>query len=444
MNLPKEIRALSALFPTKLYLVGGAVRDYMLGYQLKDYDFSSSLTGEEVIELLKDTEYVVTPHSLKLGTVGIKINRLNMEYTAFRKDSYALNGAHSPEKVEFKCGIEADVLRRDFTVNALYYDIEEGKIIDLVNGKEDVKNKIIRAVREPQKVIEEDALRILRMVRFAVKLGFNIEEETLKVAKEKASSIKEIAPERIREELNQILIADTDNGVQDAQIRGLELLVKTEAMQYIIPELLECIGVKQPPRHHAYDVYNHILHAVKEAPPRLRLAALLHDIGKPRSIDEEGRMTEHPLVGAHLAKVIMTRLKYSHSEIERTVRLIKHHMFDIKGLQDESTVREFILQNLDILDDLIELKKADHIAHGKKAGVSPSAVRLMDVREEMVRNKVATSLKELPVDGKTLIDLGIAPKIRGKILDSLLEYGAFIGRALSESECISFIKSCIE
>ncbi len=443
MNIPVALKNLATLFPVPLYVVGGAVRDYLLGYKLSDYDLASSLTCEEVMGLLKDTKYKATPHSLKLGTLGVKVDGLTVEYTAFRKDSYSLKGNHLPERVEFNCDIKEDALRRDFTVNALYYDIKNDEIVDLVGGVEDVKNGVIRAVREPKEVIKEDALRILRMVRFSAKLGFKVEENTLRVAKEEVSSLQEIAPERIREEFNKILVADTENGIKDAQIRGLELLIKIGAMQYVVPEILEGIGVKQPPRHHAYDVFGHTMHAVEAAPPHLRLAAFLHDVGKPRAIDEEGRMTEHPLVGAHLTKVIMNRLLYPRQEIEKTVRLVKHHMFDIKCLQDECTVREFILENFDILDDLIALKKADHVAHGKKSGVSPSAVRLSDVREEMLKNKVAFTLKELPVGGKTLIDLGVPPKERGEVLRALLEYGAFIGRALSVEECVSYVKSCI-
>ncbi len=444
MNIPVALKKLATLFPVPLYVVGGAVRDHLLGYKLSDYDLASSLTGEEVMELLKDSEYKVTPHSLKLGTLGIKAGEIIFEYTAFRKDSYSLKGNHLPERVEFNCDIKEDALRRDFTVNALYYDIKNGEIIDLVGGVEDIRKGVIRAVREPQEVIKEDALRILRLVRFSAKLGFNVEEHTLKVATKEVHSLQEIAPERIREEFNKILVADTENGIKDAQIRGLELLVEIGAMKYIVPEILEGIGVKQPPRHHVYDVFGHMMHTVQVAPPGLRLAAFLHDVGKPRAIDEEGRMTEHPLVGAHLTKVIMSRLLYPRQEIEKTVRLVKHHMFDIKCLQDECTVREFILENYDILDDIIALKKADHIAHGKKSGVSPSAVRLSDVRDEMIKNKVALTLKELPVSGKTLIDLGVSPNKRSEVLHSLLEYGAFIGRALSVEECISYIKSCID
>lgn len=444
MIVSEELKKLAEIFPVKLYIVGGAVRDYILGYKLSDVDLSSSLTGEEVMELLKNTEYKATPHSLKLGTLGIKVGGKTMEYTAFRRDSYVGGGAHSPEKVEFHSDINDDALRRDFTVNAVYYDIKEEKIVDLLGGVSDLERKILRTTRLPEKVFEEDALRILRLVRFSAKLGFEIEENTFEEAKKRAYTLKEIAVERLREELNKILVADTENGIAEAHIKGLRLLVEIGAMEYIVPELLECIGVKQPPRHHLYDVYNHIVHTVEVAPPHLRLAALLHDIGKPRSIDERGHMTKHPIIGAPMAKEIMSRLKYSTDEIERVARLVEHHMYDIRCEKDEREVRAFILENIDIIDDLIALKKADHIAHGTMSGESPSGLKIERLKKEMEEAGIAFTLKELPIGGKELIESGVEPSRRGELLNALLEYGAVACKKLSAEECISFINSRID
>lgn len=444
MIVSEELKRLSEIFTAKLYIVGGATRDHLLGYKLSDFDLSSSLTGEEVIELLKGTEFRVTPHSLKLGTLGIKVGKQVMEYTAFRKDSYGEKGVHSPTSVEFKVGIEQDAFRRDFTINAIYYDLTEGKFLDFTGGLKDLENRIVRTTREPKSVFEEDALRILRLVRIASKLGLDIEERTLFEAKRQSYLLKEIAVERIRDEFEKILIADTENSIADAQVRGLELLVEIGAMEYIVPELLESIGVKQPPKYHLYDVYNHILHTVKIAPMHLRLAALLHDVGKPRSIDEEGKMTEHPYVGAQMAKEIMLRLRYPHREIERVSRLVETHMYDLRCLMSDNSLRVFVLKNQDILSDLIELKMADHTAHGKKDGVSPSALNLARVFREMRENKVAFSLKELPVGGDTLVALKVKPLERAKVLSSLLEHGAYLGKQLDRDECIAFIKERIK
>lgn len=444
MIVSKELKRLSELFPTNLYIVGGATRDFLLGYKLSDFDLSSSLTGEEVIELLKGTEFTVTPHSLKLGTLGIKVGKQEMEYTAFRQDSYGAKGVHAPKEVRFNVGIEQDAFRRDFTINAIYYSILEDKFLDFTGGLVDLKNRLMKTTREPKSVFEEDALRILRLVRIATKLGLEIDANTLLEAKNHAHLLGEIAVERIRDEFEKILVSDTENGVQDAHIRGISLLVEIGAMQYIVPELLEGIGVAQPPRHHLYDVYNHILQTVKIAPQHLRLAALLHDIGKPRSIDEDGKMTEHPYVGAAMTKEIMLRLRYPHKEIHRVSRLVETHMYDFRCLMSDNALRVFVLKNQDILFDLIELKKADHIAHGRKEGTSPSALNLKRVYDEMISSGVAMSLKELPISGDTLVELKVKPKERAGVLTSLLEHGAYLGKKLSQEECISFIMEGIK
>ncbi len=439
MMVSKELKKLSEIFPVKLYIVGGATRDYLLGHKLSDFDLSSSLTADEVVELLRGTEYAVTPHSLKLGTLGIKVGKHSMEYTAFRRDSYAVKGTHSPNRVEFNVDIEQDAFRRDFTINAIYYDIQDEKFLDFTGGLEDIKKGLMRTTREPKSVFEEDALRILRLIRIASKLGLDIEKNTLSEAKKHAHLLREIAVERVRDEFNKILISDIENGISDAHICGLLLLVEIGAMEYIIPELLETIGVQQPGRYHAYDVYGHTIQAVRLAPPQLRLVALLHDIGKPRSIDEEGKMTEHPYVGAQMARDIMLRLKYPHREIERVSQLIEKHMYDLRCLMSDASRRIFILNNQEIIFDLIELKKADHAAHGKHDGISPSALNLQRVYAEMIERDVAMKLKDLPIGGEALIDLKVKPKDRSSVLNALLEHGAYLGRKLTKEESIDFI-----
>lgn len=442
MIIPKELKRLAGKFPSPLFVVGGAVRDSLEGRKIHDYDLTSSLTAEKVVELLMGTEFNVTPHSLKLGTLGIKVGSAVMEYTAFRKDSYSGSGEHSPALVEFNCSQREDALRRDFTVNAIYYDILKGEYVDPLGGIKDVERKLLRATREPRDVIEEDALRMLRLVRFSSALGYAIEKNTYLAVKERAYTLKEIAIERIREEFNKILIADTVNGIEGAHIRGIELLVELGLMEHVVPELLEGIGVRQNPNFHIFDVYKHILETVRVIPPHLRLVALLHDIGKPRSVGEDGKMHDHAPIGAGMTRVIMNRLLYPHRETERAVKLVENHMFNIKCLLGDEIIRVFILKNHDILVDLLELKKADHVGHGKLPGVSPSAIKIKEVYDEMLKNNVAFSIKELPVGGAQLIENKIKPIERAKVLSALLEHGAYIGRALSKEECIDFIKAC--
>ena len=441
MKIPSELKKMARLFPVPLFVVGGAVRDDLLGFGVHDYDLSSYLTAEEVVSLLKNTPYKVTPHSIKLGTLGINVGDFTMEYTAFRKDSYSLSGAHTPDKVEFNCSHLEDAKRRDFTVNALYYDILGEQIIDLVGGLEDLKNKILRTPRDAEEVINEDALRILRLVRFASSLGFDVEENTLRVAKEKACSLKEIAVERIRDEFEKILISDTVNGIKDAHIKGLEMMVDLGIMQYVVPEFLEGIGVEQNPKYHVYDVYHHAMETIRVIKPSLRRVAFFHDVAKPRSVDARGHMRSHAIKGAAMTREIMNRLLYSHREINWTVKLVEGHMFNVKCNEPIETIREFVLRHYDVIDDLIDLKQADYVAHGIGDGESPSAKIMRQVRDDMVANKVAFTIKELAIGGVDLIEMGIEPAERSRVLGALLQHGAIQGRALSREESIEYVSS---
>lgn len=440
MNISQDLKRLAQLFPAPLYVVGGAVRDFLIGKEVHDYDLTSPLPADKVVALLSETEFKTTPHSLRLGTIGIKVGDMVMEYTAFRKDSYAKDGGHLPQKVEFNCTQIEDAERRDFTINAIYYDVIKEEIVDPLGGLEDIKNKIIRTTRRPDDVMEEDALRILRLVRFSSSLGYDIEDKTYNSAKRRAYTLGEIAKERIREEFEKILVADTVCGIKDAQIRGIELMVELGIMKEVVPEMLESLSVKQNAKYHAYDVYHHVLETVKLVPPHLRLVAFLHDVGKPRSIDNKGHMRAHASVGASMARGILTRLRYPKKDIGRVVKLISTHMFNTKCDCSIEDVRVFILENQGIIDDYCILKQADFIAHGKESGISPSVQVVKDTREDMVKNGTAFNLKELPIEGRDLIVLGVEPSKRGVCLKGLLDYGARQGRALSREECIQYVK----
>ena len=436
-----SLKKLCALFPCPLYVVGGAVRDFIMGNAVADIDLSSALPATEVVELLKGTDFSVKPHSLKLGTLGIKIGSESYEYTAFRVDSYGSDGSHAPQEVRFTSDPKEDALRRDFTVNAIYYEIATGKIIDFLGGVEDIGKKLIRTVRDPELVIREDALRILRMVRFSAKLGYEIDAETFNVAKERVSSLKTIAVERIRDELDQILVADTYNGIKDAQIRGLELLMELGAMEYVIPELVSAVGVKQNPKYHVYDVWQHLLESVREVKPSLRLAALLHDVAKPICQNRSGNMRAHNVVGAQMSRHIMSRLSYPKVDTERIARLVEAHMFDLKGTETDETVRLFVLHNADIIEDLCELKNADYLAHGMNEGKNPSALRLMETYRKMLDEGVAFSIRELPVGGEDLIALNVPPQERSDKLIKVLEYFASRGVKADRQKALELIKN---
>ncbi len=441
-EFPQELKELAEIFPARLYVVGGAVRDVLLGYKPQDYDLASSAKAEDVLTALGKTRFRAEHNSLKLGTLSIRGN-VKYEYTAFRKDSYTGNGKHEPEKVEFVDDVEVDARRRDFTVNAIYIDVLSGEVVDPTDGQADLKNKLIRTVRAPQDVVAEDALRIMRMARFASSLGFEADKELIEVCKFYAESLRLIAAERIKDELNKILVADTVYGIKGAHIRGLELLREIGALEIILPEVYAMIGVEQNRNYHAYDVYNHTLRAVEALPPELRLVGLMHDVGKPTTISETGKATGHDVYGAELTRKIMGRLRYSNEQISRAVALVRDHMFDIDGTETDVAVREFVQAKYKEIPDLITLKIADWNAGGVRTGVCPSAERLRRVYDELIVEGVPFEIRDLPVSGGELESLGVEPSDRGKILKELLKKSASDDSLRTRDGAIGFIKNRI-
>ena len=443
MNIPKSLLKLAEKFPVPLYVVGGAVRDFLLGYPQEDFDIASSLSPAEVIDFVSRLlpEYKIDPTSKKLGTLKIEFEGDSFEYTCFRKDSYGSDGRHLPSEVEFVDSVELDSFRRDFTVNAIYYDIKEEEFIDYTGGVEDLKNKTLRAVREPDLVLNEDALRILRMVRLAAAFDFKIEKNTLDSAKKNVDNLKNIAPERIRDEFDKIILADTIVGISQAHVKGVRMLTEIGAMKYIIPELLLGIGMAQRPDFHKYDVYNHILAVFEASPPEIRLAALLHDIAKPIQMQKNGNMYEHDKVGGEIAVKVMSTLKYSTKEISFVKKLVQNHMYDLNLVAKDSTIKKFIRKNEDIIPSLIELKKADRKGGGILQTESESAKRLKTTYEEMKKSGVPFNTKDLKVNGEDLIKLGIPPQHRSKALEALLDRGSYDYSVHSRDEALNFLKT---
>lgn len=422
LNFSSELKELQSLFPCPLYVVGGAVRDTLIGFDAQDFDLASELRSEEVFDILKNTRFRAEHNSLKLGTLSIRGHE-KYEYTAFRKDSYVDDGRHAPSKVEFVKDLEVDARRRDFTVNAIYASILTGEIIDPLNGIPDIKARVIRTVKDPHEVLNEDALRIMRMARFACSLGFEIDPKTQEVASERAPTLSSIAPERIKDELEKILKADTVYGVSGAHMRGIEILRETGALKTILPEIWETIGVKQNPTYHKYDVYGHILRTMATLPPKLRLIGLLHDIGKPELIREHGRASGHAEPSARMTKEILERLRYSKEYTRKAVKLVSDHMYDLSGDTSEEKVRVFVALNYSDIPDLITLKIADWDAGGNRFGVSPSAVRLEKTYKSLAQEGVPLTVKDLPVKGEELEGLGIPPHERSEALKELLIRG---------------------
>ena len=410
-----ELKRLAKLFPPErpLYAVGGCVRDEILGREVFDIDLTSACLQEEAEKYAKAAGMRVLLGSKRLGTVMIKGEK-SYEYTPFRVDSYpAGSGVHKPTSVRFTEDIEEDARRRDFTVNALYYDILGGDTLDLLGGKADLDARLLRAVDDPRRVLGEDGLRIMRLYRFVAVLGFSAEEKTAAAAREMSGLLGDIAPERIRVELDKLLAGEH-------AAEGLRGLIGCGAMRVIMPEFCENIGVKQDPAFHMYDVDEHILRTVEYAPPRLRLAALLHDIGKGRCVREEGNMYRHAQVSAQMAEEIMTRLRYSKEQTRRTVRLVAAHMTDMRGDMRESKLRRFVAKNADIIDDLTELIIADARAACGNAD-REKCLRIARLRDKMQNEGVPFGVGELAINGNDVMAFGYKGEEIGKVLNELFD-----------------------
>ena len=409
-----------------LYLVGGAVRDEILSYPTSDVDLSGPLAPEELQKRLCGL-FTFKDINPRIGTVKISCGKEFCEYTQFRKDSYPLSsGRHTPATVTFVQTLEEDAFRRDFTINAIYKSLSDGKLFDPTGGLPDLEKKIVRTTRAPELVFSEDGLRLLRLVRFASTLGFEIEEKTFAAAKKNASLLADISPERIREEFMKILVADERYGVRGAVFRALELMRELGLYEYFLPELLEGIGVTQNSKYHMYDVYYHTLHTVEAAPPHLRLAALLHDIGKPLCVRRDGNMYMHAVESAEIAERVMKRLRFSKKEIAFVKEIVRWHMFDFNGEAGENKKRLYVLREWDYLEDLVRIKNADSVGTGCFQE-NVFANRLLAIKEQMKEEGVYICVKQLPVRGGDLADLGVEEAKRAAVLEALLERQALAG-----------------
>ncbi len=416
----KQLARIFAPYAT-LYMVGGVVRDMLLDVECYDIDITSKLKVDEVKSILLNTDFEISDKSLRMGTVLISNGDCRFEYTTFRSESYSRSsGAHYPKDVEFTENILLDAKRRDFKVNAVYYDVLKDEIVDVIHGIDDIKNKVLSTCDEPSIVFEADGLRILRLVRFCAELGFSPDEKTLSVAKKNAWRVKDIAIERIRDELSKIFVADTRHkelGLNDAHLRGFRLLDELGLVEMLLPELHALKGIAQPKRYHLYDAFEHSVKAYEIAPPHLRIVALLHDIGKAHALKIDGTMHSHEIFGERMARDVMTRLKFSNNEIERVSRLVRWHMIDINGNMGVNKLKKFVVEQIDIIEDLILLKDVDGIA---SAGALTRENRLRTAYNELKANNIPLRIKDLKVSGQDLIDLGIKPQMRAKVLKQLL------------------------
>ena len=421
--MPKYIDAFMQIIRSagfQIYIVGGPVRDMLLNRPITNWDFATNAKPQEVLKLFPDAKYendygtVLVPLTTDIGETTIA------EITPFRKESTYSDSRH-PDTVQWADFIEEDVVRRDFTINALAHD---GKnIIDLVHGQEDIKNGIIRAVGDPDKRFTEDALRLLRAIRFASQLSFTIEPHTLSAVSRHAEKITHISWERIRDELLKIITSP--HGAD-----GVMMMRSTTLLKYILPELDDAFGIdqKSPERHHQDDVGTHSVQTLRHTPspdPVVRLGALLHDIGKPdtRAVDERGITTfyNHEIIGATLANQIAHRLRLSKKDRLRLVMLVRHHMFSVSELQTDKALRRFIRKvGLENVDGLLDIRTGDRVG----SGVPETSWRTELFKKRLVDvQHMPFTIHDLKISGHDVMEalsLQPGPEV-GNILKKLFE-----------------------
>ena len=400
----------------KAYAVGGCVRDYLLGKPEKDIDITTSAKPEAVEEILHDSNIKVIETGLKHGTVTAIMDGEPYEITTFRKDGEYKDNRR-PESVDFVDDVKEDLSRRDFTINAMAYNHKEG-IVDLFGGKADLKNKIIRAVGNADLRFKEDALRIMRALRFSSTLCFEIEENTKKAIFDNMHLLENIAKERIFTELTKLLVGDDAMQVLDEY---------REVIGVIIPELKPTFDCVQNNPWHIYNVYGHIIHAVDSAPKDeiIRLTMLLHDIGKPsvKTTDEKGidHFKFHAPVGADIAKTVLKRFKVSNEIYDKVTTLIRYHQ-GVENVDDIRVKRWLAKIGEDYTRSLFKVRISDLYAHNpEKIGYEVEKLNeLLQELEEIVAAGEAFKISDLAVNGNDLIALGYKGKAIGEKLNEIL------------------------
>jgi putative nucleotidyltransferase with HDIG domain len=399
------------------YVVGGSLRDVLLGRRPADWDLASSALPERLLEVFPGAVY-----ENRFGTVGVRRDGEVFEITTFRSDhDYA--DFRRPHRVEFGESIELDLARRDFTVNAMAWGARPGEppaIVDPYDGAGDVDARLLRAVGEPVARFEEDALRMVRAIRLAAALDFTIEADTLAAIRDRAALVRHLSGERIAAELDRVLAAPLPS-------TGLRLLGDTNILTGISAELAAQRGTPQN-KVPGEDLWDHTLRSVDAAPPArpvVRLAALLHDIGKPATF-ADGHFVGHDAVGADLADAFLERLRYPRAVRDRVVALVRQHMFSYEPTWSDAAVRRFIGKMRAIgdgaLDELVALRAADNVGSGLPA----DAGRLDELRARVAAEQAAELVLDragLAVDGDDLkSELGLeeGPRL-GRILEDLVE-----------------------
>lgn len=423
LKIPESVHKLAQLYIEnnyELYVVGGAVRDLVMGRMVSDWDFTTNATPQEMLAFLPEDAY----YTNSFGTVGLPQEEKPFEITTFRTEHGGYQDNRRPNEVRWGTSLKEDLMRRDFTINAMAIDLtHEHKVIDYYDGQEDIRKKIIRTVGDPHERFSEDALRMMRAVRIAGELGFTVEEETCEAISTHKNLITKISNERIRDEIFKILLSPDP-------VHGMLLLRETGILQLIIPELDKTYGVdqKSPGRHHIHDVWIHSLESLKHvsdrnSDPIVRFATLIHDIGKPQTFKKlpTGTITfyNHEVVGAAIAKRIAERLRFSNEQKEKLWRLVRFHQFTVNEHQTDSALRRFI-RNVtpEYLQDMIDLRIGDRLGSGARE----TSWRTEEFKKRLIEvQKQPFAIRDLKISGTDVMEiLGIPPGPKvGEILNML-------------------------
>lgn len=394
----------------KGYIVGGAIRDILLGLKPKDVDFATNLPYETLKILF--SEYTPKETGKFFGVLRIRINDIDYEIAKFREDIYG-----KEEKVTFVDEIKNDLVRRDFTINAMAYNETEG-IIDLYNGQKDIENKVINFVRNAEERIIEDPLRTLRAFRFMSKLNFSLSKNTIEAIKNQKSLLKNIPEERITIEFSKLLLGENIKNT-------LTLMKDTGVLEIIIPEFKATYDFNQCNPHHNLDLFSHIINVVSRVPAdlELRYSALLHDIAKPivQTFDEKGiaHYKTHEIVGADMARDILTRMKLPVKLINTVVEIIKKHMILYKDVTDKKFNKLLSEMGYNNLWRLIEHSIADNSS--KNNEVVSTENDFHERLKRAVEKQMQVTVNDLAVNGKDLMELGFNGKEIGEIKRELLD-----------------------
>lgn len=399
------------------YIVGGCVRDSILGKAPQDWDITTSATPEQTKALFRRTIDTGIEH----GTVTVMMDKVGYEVTTYRVDG-KYEDHRRPKEVTFTASLSEDLKRRDFTINAMAYNDKEG-IVDEFDGMGDLRRGVIRCVGKPQERFDEDALRILRAVRFAAQLDFEIAEDTRQAIREKVEFLRDISAERIQVELTKLITSNHPEKLIDAYELGITKVV--------LPEFDAMMETPQNTKYHCYDVGRHTIEVMKhvEPTPILRWAAFLHDVAKPRcrTTDEEGvdHFHGHPQEGKVMAHQVLRRLKLDNDTIHRVERLVEWHDYGIDGGLSKNTLRKALNRmGPDLFEDYRKIRWADMMGQSDYGLEQKREAyeHLLQMQKEIVENGECLSAKELKINGKRLMELGVSPGPgMGRILNDLLQ-----------------------